>query len=157
MVKKLLPVETIVGLYHQLANLSAKHSDRNRLIKETADAFNVSLSTVRRALKNYRQPRSIQRADYNKPRKISSEEMLSYCELIAALKIRSTNRKGKQLSTPRAIGILEDHGVDAEGKRIMAPKGLLTKPTVIPPLIMGKMSREFKPPKLTSALAICHQ
>lgn len=130
MVKKLLPVETIVGLYHQLANLSAKHSDRNRLIKETADAFNVSLSTVRRALKNYRQPRSIQRADYNKPRKISPEEMLGYCELIAALKIRSTNRKGKQLSTPRAIGILEDYGVDAEGKRIMAPKGLLTKSTV---------------------------
>ena len=130
MSKKPLPTEVIVGLYHQLANLSAKHPNRNPIIKEIADSFNVSLSTVRRALKNYRQPHSIQRSDYNKPRRISAEEMLRYCELIAALKIRSTNRKGKQLSTPRAIGILEDHGVDVEGKRINAPKGLLTKPTV---------------------------
>jgi transposase len=130
MVRKLLPVETIVSLYNQLAGLSAKHSERKRLINEAANVFNVSLSTVRRALKNYRQPRSVHRTDYNRPRKISKEEMLSYCELIAALKIRSTNRKGKQLSTPRAIGILEDHGVDTKDKRIMVPKGLLTKPTV---------------------------
>ena len=56
--------------------------------------------------------------------------MRSYLELIATLKICSTKRKGKQLSTPRAIWILEDHGVDVEGKRIMPPKGLLTKSTV---------------------------
>ena len=130
MTRKPIPIEVIVGLYHQIANLSVKHPDRNRLIKETAQAFNISSSTVRRALKNYRQPRSAQRTDYNKPRKISTEEMLRYCELIAALKIRSTNRKGKQLSTPRAIEILEDHGVEIEGKKIMPTKGLLTKPTV---------------------------
>jgi len=130
MVRKPLPVETIVGLYHQLATVSAKHPDRRRLIKETAQAFNVSLSTVRRALKNYCQPRSIQRADYNQPRNISRGEMLHYCELIAALKIRSTNRRGKQLSTPRALEILEGHGVLVDGKNIMPPKGLLTKSTV---------------------------
>ncbi|WP_341789290.1 hypothetical protein [Rickettsia endosymbiont of Polydrusus tereticollis] len=76
MIKKPLPTEVIVGLYHQLANLSAKPPDRNRLIKEAAQTFNVSFSTVRRAIKNYSKPRSIQRADYNKPRKISTEEML---------------------------------------------------------------------------------
>jgi len=130
MVRKPLPVETIVGLYHQLANIPAKHPDRFRLTQETARAFNVSLSTVRRALKNYRQPRSVQRSDYNQSRKISTDEMLHYCELIAALKIRSTNRRGKQLSTSRALEILEEHGVDVDGKRITSPKGLLTKSTV---------------------------
>jgi transposase InsO family protein len=130
MTRKPLPTEAIVGLYHQLANLSAKHPERNRFIREAAQAFNVSLSTVRRALKNYQQPRSIQRIDYNKPRKISIEEMIHYCELIAALKIRSTNRKGKQLSTSRAIWILENHGVDVDGNRIIVSKGLLTKSTV---------------------------
>jgi len=130
MTKKPIPTEVIVGLYHQITNLSAKNPQRKALISETALAFNVSHSTVRRTLKNYRQPSPIFRSDYNKPRKISMEEMQRYCELIAALKIRSTNRKGKHLSTPRAIWILENHGIDLEGKRIIPPKGLLTKPTV---------------------------
>ena len=128
--RKPLPIETIISLYHQLADLSAKHPDRKRLIEEAAHAFQVSVSTVRRALKHYRQPRTAHRADYNHSRKISATEMLQYCEVIAALKIRSTNRKGKQISTPMAINILENHGIEVEGKRIMAPKGLLTKPTI---------------------------
>lgn len=130
MIKKPLPTEVIVGLYHQLANLSAKHPDRKLLIQEVSQTFDVSLSTVRRALKNYRRPHATGRSDYNQPRKISREEMLRYCELIAALKIRSTNRKGKQLSTPRAIEILENHGVELEDRKIISPKGLLTKPTI---------------------------
>lgn len=130
MTRKVIPTEVIVDLYHKLSNLSAKHGDRKVLIRETAETFNISFSTVRRAIKNYSQPRSIIRSDYNRPRKITKEEMLRYCELIAALKIRSTNRSGKQLSTPRAIEILENHGIDLEGVRIISPKGLLTKPTV---------------------------
>jgi transposase InsO family protein len=130
MARKPIPTEVIVDLYYKLSNLSAKHRDRKPLINETAKAFSVSPSTVRRAIKNYSQPRSVIRSDYNCPRKINKEEMIRYCELIAALKIRSTNRKGKQLSTPRAIWILENHGIDLEGKRINSPKGLLTKPTV---------------------------
>lgn len=130
MTRKVIPTEVIVDLYHKLSNLSAKHGDRKVLIRETAETFNISFSTVRRAIKNYSQPRSIIRSDYNRPRKITKEEMLRYCELIAALKIRSTNRSGKQLSTPRAIEILENHGIDLESVRIISPKGLLTKPTV---------------------------
>lgn len=130
MARKPIPIEAIVSLYHKLAGLSAKHPDRKRFITEMANAFNVSASTVRRALKHYRQPRAIQRADYNQPRRMSAADMLRYCEIIAALKIRSTNKKGKQLSTPRAIWILENHGVDLDNERIIAPKGLLAKTTV---------------------------
>ena len=129
MPQKPLPMEVIVGLYNQLSDLSAKHHDRSKFIAETAQTFNVSISTVRRALKNYKQPYSIHRADYNKPRKLSSEEMFYYCELIAALKKRSTNNKGKQLSTPKALEILENHGVTVAGKHIIIPKRALTKPT----------------------------
>lgn len=130
MMKKPLPTEVIVGLYNKLASLSPKDPDRRLLIQEAAQSFTISPSTVRRALKNYSKPHATKRNDYNQPRKISKEDMLYYCELIAALKIRSTNRKGKQLSTPRAIAILEDHGVELENKKIMLPKKLLTKPTV---------------------------
>jgi len=130
MTRKPIPSEVIVDLYHKLSNLSAKHPDRKLLINEIAKVFDVSFSTVRRAIKNYSHPRSIMRSDYNCPRKISKEKMIRYCELIAALKIRSTNRKGKQLSTPRAIDILENHGIDVEGSRIIVPKGLLTKSTI---------------------------
>lgn len=130
MMKKPLPTEVIVGLYNKLASLSPKDPDRRLLIQEAAQSFTISPSTVRRALKNYSKPHATKRNDYNQPRKISKEDMLYYCELIAALKIRSTNRKRKQLSTPRAIAILEDHGVELENKKIMLPKKLLTKPTV---------------------------
>ena len=116
MMKKPLPTEVIVGLYNKLASLSPKDPDRRLLIQEAAQSFTISPSTVRRALKNYSKPHATKRNDYNQPRKISKEDMLYYCELIAALKIRSTNRKGKQLSTPRAIAILEDHGVELENK-----------------------------------------
>ena len=130
MIRKPIPSEVIVDLYYKLSNLSPKHPGRKLLINETSKAFDVSFSTVRRAIKNYSQPRSITRSDYNCPRKLSKEEMVHYCELVAALKIRSTNRKGKQLSTPKAIDILENHGIDIDGTRIIAPKGLLTKPTI---------------------------
>lgn len=130
MMKKPLPTEVIVGLYNKLASLSPKDIGRRVLIQETAQSFNISLSTVRRALKNYSRPHAAKRNDYNQPRNISKEEMIYYCELIAALKMRSTNRKGKHLSTPRAITILENHGVEIGNKKIVLPKKLLTKSTV---------------------------
>lgn len=85
MIRKPIPSEVIVNLYNKLSNLSAKHPNRKLLINETAKTFDVSFSTIRRAIKNYSQPRSITRSDYNCPRKLSKEEMVRYCELIAAL------------------------------------------------------------------------
>jgi hypothetical protein len=45
MINKPIPTEVIVGLYHQITNLSAKNPQRKALISETALAFNVSHST----------------------------------------------------------------------------------------------------------------
>lgn len=46
--------------------------------------------------------------------------MERYCEIIAALKMRTTNKKGRHLSTPRAVELMEEHGVET-------PDGLVDK------------------------------
>ncbi len=56
--------------------------------------------------------------------------MERYCELIAALKVRTTNRQGHHLSTARALELLEQYGVETPEGLIQAPPGVLTRATV---------------------------
>jgi len=53
-----------------------------------------------------------------------------YCEVIAAMKIRTCTKKGRHLSTARAIELLEEYGIDAPQGFIKPPKGMLSKATV---------------------------
>lgn len=129
MSKNSLPLESIIILHNNLIGLSARNPEKKRLQEEAAKGFGVSLSTVRRSLRNYRNPKS-RRRDFNHSRIISVAEMQTYCELIAALKMRTTNKKGRHLSTPRALWILENHGVEVDGKKVIAPKNVLKKSTV---------------------------
>ena len=130
MSKTKIPIESLVILHNKLLSLSARHPDRTKLHEEVAQSFKVSLSSVRRALKTYQKPSLVKRSDFNCPRNLSFSEMKRYCELIAALKIRTTNKKGRHLSTPRALWILENHGVEVDGEKFIVPKGLLAKSTV---------------------------
>ena len=57
-------------------------------------------------------------------------ELERYCELIAALKLRTTNKQGRHLSTRRAIELIEDYGVETPQGLVRAPKGLLSRTTV---------------------------
>jgi hypothetical protein len=57
-------------------------------------------------------------------------ELERYCELVAALKLRTTNKKGRHLSTARAIELLEDYGVETPVGLVRVSKGLLSKTTV---------------------------
>jgi hypothetical protein len=57
-------------------------------------------------------------------------ELERYCELIAALKLRTINKQGRHLSTPRAIEILEQYGVETPQGLLRAPQGVLHKTTV---------------------------
>jgi hypothetical protein len=57
-------------------------------------------------------------------------ELERYCELIAALKLRTTNKQGRHLSTQRAIEILEQYGVETPQGVIRAPQGVLHKTTI---------------------------
>jgi transposase InsO family protein len=130
MSKNTIPLESIIILHNNLAGLSARNPKKRRLQEEAAKGFSVSLSTVRRALRNYIKPKSVKRSDFNRPRTVSAADMQNYCELIAALKIRTRNKKGRHLSTPRAMWILENHGVEVGGTKIMAPQNILKKSTV---------------------------
>jgi hypothetical protein len=76
------------------------------------------------------QPKNTSRADSGRPRKMPVSQMERYCELVAALKLRTTNKKGRHLSTTRAIELLEKYGVETVQGHIQAPVGLLTKVTV---------------------------
>jgi hypothetical protein len=53
-----------------------------------------------------------------------------YCEVVAALKVRTSNQKGRHLSTQSAIRLLEEQGINTPSGHIEAPKGLLKKATV---------------------------
>ena len=56
--------------------------------------------------------------------------MERYCEVIAAMKIRTSNKKGRHISTARAIELLEKFGMDTPSGFIQPPKGVLTRSTV---------------------------
>lgn len=56
--------------------------------------------------------------------------MERYCETIAALKIRTSNQKGRHLSTVRALRLLEEDGVQTPEGLLRAPPALLTRSTV---------------------------
>ena len=127
---KQIPIETLVVLQNNLDALPPRSSQRRILIEETAELYGISPSTLRRALRKHHQPQSICRADYNQPRSLSQAEMKRFCELIAALKLRTTNKKGRHLSTKECLRLLEEHGVETgEGLVTLAP-GLLSRTTV---------------------------
>jgi hypothetical protein len=92
--------------------------------------YGVSTTTVSRALNRIHEPHAAHRADHGQPRMLSQPALERYCELIAALKLRTTNKNGRHLSTQRAIELLEDYGAETVQGLIQAPKGLLTRQTV---------------------------
>lgn len=61
---------------------------------------------------------------------MSRPDLEYYCELIAALKLRTTNKAGRHLSTGRAIQLLEEYGVETQQGLVRAPAGVLSVPTV---------------------------
>lgn len=129
--EKRIPVETLIILQNHLDALPSRHARRRELVEETAHLYDVSVATVHRALRQHAQPRSIHRTDYNAPRVISQAEMKRYCELIAALKLRTENKNQKHhLSTRECIRLLVEHGVETAEGLVQVPAGLLKRSTV---------------------------
>ena len=56
--------------------------------------------------------------------------MERYTKIIAALKIRTSNKKGRHLSTARAMRLLEEDGVETPEGLVRAQAGLLKRATV---------------------------
>jgi hypothetical protein len=127
---KPLPVEALLALRQRLDDLPPRASERKILIAGTATLYGVSPATVYRALRHVHKPRVVGRADRGQSRRLPTSAMEHYCELVAALKVRTTNRQGRHLSTARALELLEQYGVETPQGLVQAPPGLLTRATV---------------------------
>lgn len=125
-----IPAEALLDLRRRLDQLPPRHRERRALIEGAAQLFGVSRAYVYRALQGQLRPRELRRLDRGEPRKIPRAQLERYCEIVAALKIRTSNRKGRRLSTARAIELIEAHGVETPDGLVRAPTGSLNKATV---------------------------
>ena len=127
---KPLPPEALVDLRQRLSALPPQSPARRQVIQEVAIVYDVSEATVYRALKRRSYLRRARRVDQGMPRLLPVDQLERYCEVIAALKLRSSNKKGRHLSTAEAIRLLESYGVETPDGFLQAPKTLLKKSTV---------------------------
>jgi hypothetical protein len=128
--RKQIPSDSLLHLRQRLDRLPRKSPERAVQVLAVAELYGISTTTVYRALKEFLKPRSIHRVDHGKPRVMPKAELERYCELVAALKLRTTNKVGRHLSTKRAIELLEDYGVETDQGLVRAPKGVLTRSTI---------------------------
>lgn len=125
-----IPSETLLALRTRLAGLPTRSAARREEVGRIADLFGVSASSVYRALQSLHQPKGLRRSDRGRPRSLPEDQLARYCEIIAALKVRTTNRQGRHLSTNRALELLEDHGIHTPAGHVQPAKGLLKRSTV---------------------------
>ena len=125
-----IAAEALLDLRRRRDQLPPRHASRRAIVESAADLFGVSRATLYRALAGQLQPQGLRRADRGKPRKIDRQELERYCEIVAALKLRTSNLKGRRLSTSRCIELLETHGVETPQGLVRAPGGLLHRATV---------------------------
>ena len=130
MATRRIPSEALVELRRRLGPLPPRSHERRTLVQETASAYGVSEHTIYRALRDRAAPLSSRRADCGQPRVMSQDTLEQYCEVIAALKIRTSNSKGRHLSTVQAIRLLEEQGLQTPNGFLQAPPGLLKRTTV---------------------------
>ena len=105
--RKVIPADSLFQLRQRLDRLPPKSPERAAQVAAVAQLYGVSSTTVYRALQAFAKPRAAHRTDRGTPRVLPKAELERYCELIAALKLRTTNKQGRPLSTQRAwIGIL---------------------------------------------------
>lgn len=100
------------------------------MLQEMAALYGVSEPTLYRLLRQRSMPRAVGRADRGVPRVVPHAELERSLELIAAVKLRTSNQKGRHLSTSEAIRLLEDSGLETPEGVVQAPKGVLKTPTV---------------------------
>ena len=128
--QKKLPSEVITDLRRRLNAFAPHTRERRQIIEETAQLYNVSTDSLYRALRTLQRPQALRRADFGEPRALPKVELERYCEVIAAMKVRTSNKKGRHLSTVQAIRLLEDHGVSTPEGHLQVSKGQLNKTTV---------------------------
>jgi hypothetical protein len=125
-----VPIEALATLRRRLAVLPPRHPDRKQLMASTGQLYAVSRATLYRLLRGNRRPKDASRADRGVTRVMPVDELEYICEIVAAMKIRTTNRKGRHLSTVRVLELLEKHGVDTPDGFVKLAKGRITASTL---------------------------
>ena len=97
-----IPAEALIALRARLATLTPRDAARAQEVARIAELYGVSVSSVYRRLRELHRPKGLRRADRGVPRAIPSAELERYCEIVAALKVRTENGKGHRLSTATA-------------------------------------------------------
>jgi hypothetical protein len=97
MPKKQLVGEALIDLHGRLSALPSRSHDRRIIMRETATLYGLSEQTLYRALAERARPRALRRSDRGTPRVLPQDKMESYCEVIAAIKIRTSNKKGRSI------------------------------------------------------------
>jgi hypothetical protein len=127
---KAISAETLTELDRRLSGLPPRSSERRRVIEEMASFYGVSIKSLYRALRLHRRPKALRRADRGIPRVLPQDKMEHYCEVIAAVKMRTSNQKGRCLSTGQTIRLLEQFGIETPEGLVKAEPGLLRLSTV---------------------------
>jgi hypothetical protein len=107
---KRIAFEVLIDLRHRLDQLPTCSGERRDMLCQAANLYGVSESTLYRQLPLYR-PKALRRTDQRVPRVLPRAEMIRYREVIAAPKVRTMNKKGRYISTVRAIEVLEGTGI----------------------------------------------
>ena len=130
MTHKPISVEVLIDLKRRLAAFAPRSHERRIVIAEAAHVYGVSEKTLYRALARQSRPKALRRSDRGTPRVLSPDQMERYCELIAAIKVRTSNKKGRHLSTAESIRLIETFGIETPDGLTRAPAGTLSKTTV---------------------------
>jgi hypothetical protein len=130
MPRKAIAVEALVDLRRRLSTCPPRSPERRRILQETAALYGVAEPTLYRLLQQQDKPHAVRRVDRGVPRVLPPEELERYLELIAAIKLRTSNRQGRHLSTAGAIRLLEDYGLETPEGFVKAPRGVLKTPTI---------------------------
>ncbi|MDT7953867.1 MAG: IS481 family transposase [Acetobacteraceae bacterium] len=125
-----MPMEALAALRRRLVALPARHPERSLLMASTTQLYAISRATLYRLLRGERRPKDTHRSDRGQPRAMPAADIERWCEIVAAMKIRTTNKKGRHLSTVRTLQLLVEHGVDTPDGFQKLPPGRLSASTV---------------------------
>jgi hypothetical protein len=130
MPRKIIPSDRLIELKKSLDLLPKRSAERKALVKEFGELYDVSPSSVYRAIRRRWKPKGLRRSDAGISRVLPTSEMEKYCQIIAAMKIRTRNKKGHHLPTTEGIRLIEEFGIETREGLVQAPKGTLKKTTV---------------------------
>lgn len=129
--RKTIPSEALLDIHRRRLTLPPRSPEKRTIIREAAELYDgVSQASLYRALRKVGKPASTKRSDCGLPRVMSYKELERYCEVIAAITVRTCNKKQRCLPTTQAIKLLETFGVETDQGLLKASPGQLKRTTI---------------------------